>query len=82
MPTFSPPGALERTGHSHPLFGRMRITRGVSVLKSSGVYAQVREPSAEQVEDADIAYLGGYSYIVSAGEAAALTAAGYGEWVE
>jgi hypothetical protein len=47
------------------------------VLKIDGEYFQVRFPSSEEVQDADIAYIGGYSYEVSEGEKEALEAAGY-----
>lgn len=82
MPSFSPPGSLERVLSPHPLFGRLRITRGVSLLKTGSTYAQVQSPSDAQMEAADVVYLGGYTYTISAGEAAALTAAGYGDWVD
>ncbi len=78
MYLLTPPGRLERTGINHPLFGRMSLTRGVSLLKENGVYRQVENPSPEEAAAADIAYLGGHSYEVSSAEAAALTAAGYG----
>lgn len=59
------------------LFSRFRLVRGITVLKTDGEYVEVRYPSSEEVAAADIAYIGGYSYEVSAGEAADLTAAGY-----
>jgi hypothetical protein len=37
----------------------------------------MRYPSSEEVDAADEAYLGGYSYEVSPGEKASLEAAGY-----
>lgn len=82
MPTFTPPGTLEGVISKHPLFGRLRITRGVTLLKTGGVYSQQRNPSDEQLSAADVAYLGGYTYTISDGEAAALTSAGYGDWVD
>lgn len=54
------------------------IDQGLSVLKTSGSYSQVETPSAEAVEAADIAYLGGRSYPIDDTERAALIAAGYG----
>lgn len=59
------------------LFSRYRLVRGITVLKSGGVYTEVRYPSSEEVEAADIAYIGGYRYEVDATEKAALEAAGY-----
>lgn len=77
---FTPPGRIERHG-THPLFGRLTLTRGVSLLKVGGLYRQVIDPSDEEIVAADIAYIGGHVYAVSNTEAAALIAAGYGEWV-
>jgi len=79
--TFSPPGRLEHWPVMHPLFGRLSIMRGVSLLKESGVYRQTSEPLAEEIAAAEITYLGGHVYEVTAEEAAALTAAGYGNWM-
>ena len=47
------------------------------MLKIDGEYYEVRYPSSEEVQEADIAYMGGYSYEVSEGEKVALEAAGY-----
>ena len=81
MSRFSPPGRLERWGVAHPLFGRMSIMRGVSLLKESGIYRQTSEPLAEEITAAEFTYLGGHVYEISAAEALALTAAGYGNWM-
>ena len=59
------------------LFSRFRLVRGITVLKNDGVYTEVRYPSSEEVAAADVAYMGGYSYEVSASEKADLEAAGY-----
>jgi hypothetical protein len=59
------------------LFSRFRLVRGITVLKSGGVYTEVRYPSSEEVAAADIAYMGGYRYEVSATEKTSLEAAGY-----
>lgn len=74
---FTTPTVSEGPAGEGPLFERYRLVRGVSVLKSGGVYTEVRFPSHEEVEAADIAYIGGYSYEVDATEKAALEAAGY-----
>ena len=75
---FTTPTVLEEfDGEYHPLFSRIKIPKGITVLKDGGVYTQVRYPSAEEVAAADIAYIGGYSYEVSASEKADLEAAGY-----
>lgn len=59
------------------LFSRFRLTRGVTVLKIDGEYYEVRYPTSEEVEAAEIAYIGGSKYLVDATEKASLEAAGY-----
>ena len=75
---FTTPTVLEEfDGEYHPLFSRIKIPKGITVLKIDGDYFEVRYPSAEEVADADIAYIGGYSYEVTAEEKTDLEAAGY-----
>lgn len=75
---FTTPTVLEELeGEYHPLFSRIRIPKGVTVLKIDGAYYEVRYPAEEEVVAADIAYIGGYSYEVDAAEKADLEAAGY-----
>lgn len=74
---FTTPTVEEGPLAESALFRRYRLTRGVSVLKKDGLYTEVRYPSSEETTDADIFYLGGGTYEVSASEAADLQAAGY-----
>ncbi len=75
---FTTPTILEEMeSDGHPLFSRIKIPKGITVLKIDGDYFEVRYPSAEEVADADIAYIGGYSYEVTAEEKTDLEAAGY-----
>lgn len=75
---FTTPTILEEMeSDGHPLFSRIKIPKGITVLKEGSVYTQVRYPSAEEVAAADIAYIGGYSYEVTLTEKTALEAAGY-----
>lgn len=75
---FTTPTILEEMeGDYHPLFSRIKIPKGISVLKNGSVYTEVRFPSSEEVDAADVAYIGGYSYEVDAAEKTALEAAGY-----
>lgn len=74
---FTTPTISEGPLGEGPLFGRYRLVRGITVLKSNNVYTEVRYPSSEEVEAADIAYIGGYRYEVSSSEKASLEAAGY-----
>lgn len=63
------------------LFSFFRLWRGVTVLKINGKYVEYRFPSADILAQADTYYLGGSQYKVSADEAAALTAAGYSDYI-
>jgi hypothetical protein len=74
---FRTPTISEGPAGEGRLFGRYRLVRGITVLKIQGEYYEMRYPSSEEVQAAEIAYIGGYSYEVSEGEKAALEAAGY-----
>lgn len=75
---FRTPTILEEMeGEYHPLFSRIKIEKGITVLKNDGVYTEIRYPSSEEWVAADIAYLGGIDYEVDSTEKAALEAAGY-----
>lgn len=74
---FTTPTVSEGPAGTGRLFSRFRLVRGVTVLKIDGEYYETRYPSAEEVADADISYIGGYRYEVDAIEKAALEAAGY-----
>jgi len=74
---FTTPTISEGPAGEGRLFGRYRLVRGVTVLKIDGEYYEIRFPSSEEVEAAEEAYIGGYSYEVSEGEKASLEAAGY-----
>ena len=85
MLLFTPPTRAERFATNHPLLGRMRLPRGVSLFKENGLYRQVDGPTDDEMEAAfaggGIVYLGGHVYWVSSEEAASLTAAGFGDWL-
>jgi hypothetical protein len=75
---FTTPTILEELeSDGHPLFSRIKVPHGITVLKIDGDYYEVRYPSSEEVDAADIAYIGGYSYEVDATEKTTLEAAGY-----
>lgn len=87
MPTFFPPTAdtvppidHRRSGPEYWLFRHYKARAcGRSVLKAAdGTYSTVDTPTQDQIDASAVAYLGGHVYEVSADEAAALTAAGYG----
>ena len=59
----------------------MNVDIGISLLKSGGLYRQVRDPSDEEITAADVAYLGGHVYEITGTESDALIAAGYGSQI-
>jgi hypothetical protein len=74
---FTTPTVSEGPLGEGDLFSRYRLVRGITVLKIDGEYYEVRFPSSEETTEADIAYIGGYSYEVDLAEKTALEAAGY-----
>ena len=74
---FTTPTISEGPAGYGRLFSRYRLLRGITVLKVDGVYTEVRFPSSEEVQAADVAYIGGYRYEVDTAEKADLEAAGY-----
>jgi hypothetical protein len=74
---FRTPTVSEGPAGQGPLFERFRLVRGITVLRIDGEYFQVRFPSSEEVQAAEVAYIGGYSYEVDEAEKTRLEAAGY-----
>lgn len=74
---FTTPTISEGPAGEGPLFSRFRLTRGISVIKIEGEYYEVRNPSSEEVAEAEIFYLGGITYDVTEQEKDSLEAAGY-----
>ena len=54
-----------------------RHNTGVSVLKTGATYVDQQYPYQDDLDAADVVYLGGHIYDVSDAEAALLIAAGY-----
>lgn len=93
MPTFigpiaytNPPVLPDTSGAQYRLFryyGGQPVGR--SVIKISGVYTTVDNPTQDQIDAAGAEgvghFLGGHVYTISAAVAAALTTAGYGAYV-
>ena len=74
---FTTPTVSEGPLGEGPLFSRYRLTRGVSVIKVDGEYYELRNPSTEEIAEAQTFYLGGITYDVTEEEKAGLEAAGY-----
>jgi len=78
---FTPPTRMSRWPVTDRFWSRLTLTESYSVLKLDGFYRQVSDPSNEDVAAADVAYVGGRRYRVDDAEIAALTEAGYGEYL-
>lgn len=74
---FTTPTISEGPAGQGRLFSRYRLVRGITVVKSNGEYYEVRYPSEDEINEAEVAYIGGYSYEVDEAEKADLEAAGY-----
>ena len=77
MPKFFPPTVEEGPAGSG-LFYRYTHLRGVSVLKTSGVYATKRYPTQDEINAATEYYAGGHEHEVTSAQKSALIAAGIG----
>lgn len=75
---FRTPTVEEGPAGLDPLFHRVKLTRGVSVLNNSGTYTAVRWPTQDEIAAATVAYQGGHEYVVDDATKAALIAAGIG----
>jgi hypothetical protein len=60
-----------------PLFSRYRLRKGVSVLKISGEFYEMRYPTNDDILTADVFYMGGQEHIVTNDAAEELINAGY-----
>lgn len=76
--TFRTPATDEAPAGFGPLFSRVRIARGITVLETAGAYSAVRYPTEDETAAATAAYIGGHEYTVDDATKAALIAAGIG----
>lgn len=61
---------------------RIRLTRGITIVeRMDGSFYETRFPAQTDLEAAANYWLGGHIYELSAPDAAALTAAGYGAYI-
>ena len=74
---FEPPFVMEGPAGYNKLHYRMKLKRGISVLKENGVYRETRYPYIDELRDAEAYYLGGSRNLVTLTEKQSLEAAGY-----
>lgn len=73
---FKTPIVREGPAGAHRLFHFYKLDRGVTIVKSNGVYSQTRWLVDDQLDDYQEIYLGGRNHIVSEATKAALIAGG------
>ncbi|UQA91632.1 hypothetical protein [Streptomyces halobius] len=64
-----------------PLFVRVTLDRGITILNNGGVYTAVRFPTqgvGGEIDTADVVYMGGHEYVVSQATKDALVEADIG----
>ena len=79
---FRPPVVMEAQPGAGPLFGRIRTPRGVSVLVTGTSVVEKRWPTIEEIEAADVCYMGGHEYVITNASAQVLIDAGYADGIE
>jgi hypothetical protein len=78
---FTPPTVDETPAGGPPLFNRYELNRGITVLRTNGVYSSFRYPSQTQILSAEEFYMGGTRNLINQQTADALTAQGYGAYI-
>jgi len=74
---FTTPYVLEGPSGGHRLFYFAKLRKGITIVKSSGIYSQVRYIQDDAQDDYDEIYRGGYEHTgISEGTKAALIAGG------
>lgn len=74
---FHPPTIAEGPAGSSWLFMRYKLNRGISVYKFEGEWYEVRFPSQDLMEEAEIFFIGGHSHKVDEATATELMDLGY-----
>ena len=77
---FLPPTISEGPAGGGRLFIRFRLTRGISVLRTNGVWQEIRFPTEDQTRAADpgFVFLGGRKHYLNDVQRTELINAGYG----
>ena len=76
--TFVTPIVSEGPIGKHRLFYFSELNKGITIVKTGGVYSQVRYPLDESLSTYDEVYRGGYNYTVNDATRTALIAGGVG----
>jgi hypothetical protein len=79
---FTTPTVEETPAGEGPLFERYKLPRGVTVMRTQGIYSSFRYPSQEETLAAQEVYMGGTITVIDQATADALTTQGYGAYIE
>lgn len=78
---FKPPTEEYGPAGGGRLFIRYRLTRGITVLRTNGVWSEIRFPTEDQTRAAEWVFWGGYKNPISAVQRTELIANGYGAYI-
>ena len=63
------------------LFIRYRLTRGITVMRTQGVWSEIRFPTEDQTRAAEWVFYGGYKNPINEAQRQGLINAGYGAYI-
>ena len=75
---FLPPTISEGPAGGGRLFIRYRLTRGITVMRTQGVWSEIRFPTEDQTRAAEWVFTGGYKNPITDIQRTELIKAGYG----
>lgn len=75
---FNPPTISEGPAGGGRLFIRYRLNRGITVMRTQGVWSEIRFPTEDQTRAAEWVFLGGHKHPITEVQRTELIAAGYG----
>lgn len=75
---FLPPTVSEGPAGGGRLFIRYRLTRGITVMRTGGVWSEIRYPTEDQTRAAEWVFWGGYNNPITDEQRTELIAQGYG----
>jgi hypothetical protein len=76
---FLPPTISEGPAGGGRLFIRYRLTRGITVMRTQGVWSEIRFPTEDQTRAAEWVFTGGYKNPITDIQRTELIKAGYGD---
>lgn len=78
---FTPPTEEYGPAGGGRLFIRYRLRRGITVLRTQGVWSEIRFPTEDQTRAAEWVFWGGFKNPITDVQRTALINAGYGSYI-